>query len=202
MSAMESDISAEYSQYRIQAEELCRQNNATLLFLTLFGSSLYGTQSPGKSDVDIRGIFLPSVVSLQLNEAPKSLHYSTGNNECRNTAHDVDIDLWSVQHWLLKLLPAGDTGALDVLFAPSNTECTLFRSPVLDAVFADPLKLIDASSGRAYAEYSLGQAKKYGIKGSRIGALRRVWHWLDEHQGNLQPGSIKKGLKRISPINL
>ena len=183
---MKSNMPIEYSQYFAQAEELCRQNNATLLFLTLFGSSLYGTQSPGKSDIDIRGIFLPSMESLQLNEAPKSLHYSTGNNERRNTAHDVDIDLWSVQHWLLKLLPTGDTGALDVLFAPSNTACTLFRSPVLNEVFANPLKLMDTSSGRAYAEYSLGQAKKYGIKGSRIGALRRVWHWLDEQNG-LQP---------------
>ncbi|WP_156908117.1 DNA polymerase beta superfamily protein [Desulfovibrio cuneatus] len=173
------------SQYLAQAHELCREHGATLLFLTLFGSSLYGTESPGKSDVDIRGIFLPSTTSLHLQEATKSLHYSTGNNARRNTAQDVDIDLWSVQHWLLQLLPAGDIGALDMLFAPSHPACTLYRSPALDAVFANPLKLTDTVSGRAYAEYSLGQAKQYGIKGSRVGALRRVGHWLAEQTGNL-----------------
>lgn len=161
-----------------QAEELCRENGASLLFLTLFGSTLYGTETPEKSDVDIRGIFLPSQESLALNTAPKSLHYSTGSEERRNTFADVDIDLWSIQHWLLKLLLAGDTGALDVLFSPSHEACTLFCDPRLNVIFNTPLKLLDAKNGRAYAEYSLGQAKKYGIKGSRIGALKNVYKWL------------------------
>ena len=161
-----------------QAETLCRKNNASLLFLTLFGSSLYGTETPGKSDVDVRGIFLPSKESLALLSTPKSLHFSTGDGERRNTAADVDIDLWSIQHWLLKLLPAGDTGALDLLFSPTNQACTLFRDVRLDAVFKNPLTLLDAKNGRAYAEYSLGQAKKYGIKGSRVGALKSVYTWL------------------------
>ncbi|CAK7006714.1 MAG: hypothetical protein DELT_00268 [Desulfovibrio sp.] len=161
-----------------QTEELCRENRASLLYLTLFGSTLYGTETVGKSDVDIRGIFLPSRESLALNAAPKSLHVSTGDGERRNTAADVDIDLWSLQHWLLKLLPAGDTGALDVLFSPSHAACTLFYDARMNDVFANPLKLLDAENGRAYAEYSLGQAKKYGIKGSRIGALKSVHKWL------------------------
>ena len=170
-----------------QAQTLCHEHGASLLFLTLFGSSLYGTETPGKSDLDVRGIFLPSKESLALNKAPKSLHFSTGNSERRNLAGDVDIDLWSVQHWLLKLLPSGDTGALDVLFAPSHAACTLYRHPALDAVFANPLRLMDTGQGRAYAEYSLGQAKKYGIKGSRVGALKAVRAWLHAHCPNPQP---------------
>jgi predicted nucleotidyltransferase len=108
-----------------QARALCRGQGASLLFLTFFGSTLYGTETPGRSDVDARGIFLPSAESLALNKAPKSLHFSTGSAERRNLAGDVDIDLWSVQHWLLKLLPSGDIGALDVLFSPSHAACTL-----------------------------------------------------------------------------
>ncbi len=170
-----------------QARALCREYGASLLFLTLFGSTLYGTETPGKSDIDVRGIFLPSSASLALNKAPKSLHFSTGNAESRNMAGDVDIDLWSAQHWLLKLLPAGDTGALDVLFAPSHAACTLYRHPALDAVFANPLRLMDTGKGRAYAEYSLGQAKKYGIKGSRVGALKAVRGWLRAHYPDARP---------------
>ena len=161
-----------------QAQTLCREQGASLLFLTLFGATLYGTEAPGKSDVDARGIFLPSLESLVLGKAAESLHFSTGDSERRNMPSDVDIDLWSVRHWLLKLLPAGDTGALDLLFSPSQAACTLYRHPVLDAAFDNPLRLLDAGKGRAYAEYSLGQAKKYGIKGSRIGALKSVRDWL------------------------
>jgi len=102
-------------------------------------------------------------------------------------AGDTDIDLWSVQHWLLKLLPAGETGALDVLFAPSHAACTLYRHPVLDTVFANPLRLVDTGQGRAYAEYSMGQAKKYGIKGSRVGTLKAVRAWLQTHCPKPQP---------------
>jgi hypothetical protein len=170
-----------------QAQSLCREHDATLLFLTRFGSTLYGTETPSKSDVDVRGIFLPSTGALALNKAAKSLHFSTGSNERRNLACDIDIDLWSVQHWLLKLLPAGDTGALDVLFAPSHAACTLYRHPALDEVFANPLRLMDTGKGRAYAEYSLGQAKKYGIKGSRVGALKAVRAWLQSHCPEPQP---------------
>lgn len=177
----------EHSLLLEQAQGLCHEHGASLLFLTLFGSTLYGTETPGKSDIDVRGIFLPSRESLSLNKAPKSLHFSTGNNERRNLAGDVDIDLWSVQYWLLKLLPSGDTGALDVLFAPSHEACTLYRHPALDAAFANPLRLMDTGKGRAYAEYSLGQAKKYGIKGSRVGALKAVRAWLQTHCPNPQP---------------
>ncbi|MDR3176772.1 MAG: nucleotidyltransferase domain-containing protein [Desulfovibrio sp.] len=164
-----------------QARELCREHDAALLFLTLFGSALYGTQVPGKSDLDVRGVFLPSLASLVLDKAPEILHFSTGDNVRRNCAADMDMDLWSARHWLLKLLPAGDTGALDLIFAPSNAECILYRHPALDAVFASPLRLMDTAGGRAYAEYSLGQAKKYGIKGSRIGVLKSVRNWLREN---------------------
>lgn len=163
------------------AHDLCREHDARLIYLTLFGSTLYGTATPGTSDVDVRGIFVPSLRSLALGSAPKSLHFSTGHTTRRNAAEDVDIDLWSVQHWLLKLLPSGDTGALDVLFSPSHAACVLYQEAVLDAVFSAPLRLMDVGKSRTYAEYSLGQARKYGIKGSRVGALKAVRNWLRDH---------------------
>jgi predicted nucleotidyltransferase len=46
---------------------------------------------------------------------------------------------------------------------------------------------MDTGKGRAYAEYSLGQAKKYGIKGSRLGALKAVRVWLQTHCPEPQP---------------
>lgn len=164
-----------------ETEELCRAHDATLLHLTLSGSLLYGTDTPGLSDIDVRGLFLPSPASLAPGTAPASLRLSTAEAGARNTAEDVDIDLWPVGHWLLKLLPAGDTGALDLLFSPSHAACTLYRAPVLDRVFAAPARLVDTAHSRACAKYCLGQAKKYGIKGSRMGALKKTRDWLRLH---------------------
>lgn len=169
-----------------KAQELCKENNTELLYLTLFGSSLYGTTTPGKSDLDIKGIFLPCLKSLSIGDCPKSIHWSSGDSKHRNSATDIDIDLWSIQHWLLKLLPAGDTGATDLLFSPSNYTCTIFRDVRLNDIFANPNRFLDIKHCRSYADYSLGQAKKYGIKGSRLGALRTVHHWVTK-QKTLDP---------------
>lgn len=165
-------------QHLARAEALCGERGATLLFLTLSGSSLYGTRRPGKSDLDLRGLFLPGPEALALGEAPDSLRWTGGGTERRNTADDVDLDLWSLQYWLLHLLPTGDLGALDLLFAPSYPACVLYTNPLVESVFAHPEKLANPTSNRAL-DYSLAQARKYGAKGARVRALRRVVAWLE-----------------------
>jgi predicted nucleotidyltransferase len=161
-----------------KARAMCAENDAELLFLTFSGSTLYGTRIEGKSDLDARGLYLPRFSSLALGNDKRSIRLASGNESEKNSADDFDIDLWSLQYWLLKLLPSGDTGALDLLFSPSNAACTIYRSKVLDDIFAHPLKLIDTANGKTYAEYSMGQAKKYGIKGSHLGALKAVCAFL------------------------
>lgn len=51
---------------RQQADRLCREHGAELVFLTIFGADLYGTAKPGGSDLDLRGVFLPTMESLVL----------------------------------------------------------------------------------------------------------------------------------------
>lgn len=168
-----------YKEASRAANDLCAANDSRLLYLTVFGAELYGTET-GASDLDVRGVFLPSLASIILGKNKKSLRHSTGDANARNTANDVDIDLWSVDYWTRTLLPGGDTGALDLLFSPSHEKRVLFRSPILDPVFDNPLKFLDLANNRTYAKYSLSQAKKYGVKGSRLGALKAVWKWLED----------------------
>lgn len=170
------------------ARNLCAGEGSRLLYLSLFGAELYGTAT-GSSDTDVRGIFLPSPESLILKKDRKSLHFSTGDTVHRNCRDDIDIDLWSLGNWVLHLLPAGDTGALDLLFSVSHPECVIFRDPLLDPVFENPLKFLDLANNSAYAQYSLSQAKKYGIKGSRLGVIKAVHKWLEgqEAVGRLGP---------------
>ena len=184
--------------YLAQAEALCREHSATLLFLCFFGSRLYGTELPGKSDLDLRGMFLPSVQSLALHEAANNLHFSTAQTGSRNSQDDVDLDLWSLQYWLLQLLPAGDTGALDLLFAPSHPACVLYQDPRMEALLRNPEKLVNLESRRA-VEYSLAQARKYGAKGARLAALQRVSDWLETALAVGQPEG-KRLLPHIAVI--
>ena len=184
-------MKAQYEKIMRQAKELCREKGAELMFLTVFGSSLYGTAIEGSSDLDIRGSFLPSMESLALGEAARGIHVSTGDGSSRNAAGDVDLDLWSLQRWLLEMLPMGDIGALDLLFSPSNPSCTLFSDARLEAVFASPLTFLNAAEGQTCVDYCMGQAKKYGIRGSRLGALNKAMRWAEglgeeERKGKLR----------------
>lgn len=167
---------------------MCRDEYSELLYLTVFGSDLYGT-STGTHDLDLRGIFMPSLQALVLGKAKKHIHHSSADEASRNKPDDVDIDLFSLENWLLRLLPEGNIGAQDLLFSPSCPPRVLLRSPILDPVFKEPLKFIDLSNSKGLIQYCLAQTKKYGIRGSRLGALLRVRKWLDRHEEEGRLGS-------------
>ncbi len=160
-----------------RAKALAAQHGR-LLFLTVFGSALYGTALPGRSDLDLRGVYL--VRDPAGAERAPGLHWSSGSEEARNTEGDCDIDLMSFERWILAELPAGDTGALDLLFAPSHAACSLFSDPLLAPVFARPLAFLRLEDGSACEAYVLKQGKKYGLEGTRLGGLWRMARFLED----------------------
>ena len=167
------------------SQELCEKRGDTLLYLTQFGSHLYGTNTPN-SDIDIRGVYLPNKKDLLLGKSRKVLDYSTGNNKDKNSAADIDISLFSIQDFLLNLLSVGETSATDILFSHSNSECTLYLdNRVEDIFFHNPSKYINPNKISAYSGYCIHQAHKYGIKGSRLGALKKAHEWIHNRFDNI-----------------
>lgn len=158
---------------------ICSQYNCRLLYATQFGSILYGTTIEGRSDIDIRGIFLPNINEVLLGKAAERLHYSTGNAHARNTSADIDIDLCSLNKWLLNLLPQGDIGALDLLFSPTNKTCVIYCEPFMERIFQNSHEFINLHGQKSYTNYSMRQAKKYGIQGSWLGTIKKVCEWLE-----------------------
>lgn len=159
------------------AKNFCKENGHRLLFLTKFGSHLYGLNTE-HSDTDYKGLFLPSQISCLRQEIHKSLTFTTGKRDEKNTEEDIDFDLWSVQYWL-KLVEQGETNALDLLYSVTNKDCVVFCSPTVKELFRNPLQLFDPTKTKAYHGYAVHQAKKYGVKGSRLGKLKEVKDLLD-----------------------
>lgn len=166
-----------YRNYLALGRALASEAGGRLLFLTVFGSVLYGTDIPGRSDEDVRGIYLPAPCTDPLH-AP-GLHYSSAAQGTRSTAGDTDCDLLPLDRWLLSDLPRGDTGALDLLYAPSRPSCLLFVEPALRPVFKTPRIFLNLCSGEACRDYAFRQGSRYGLAGTRTGALYRVWKALD-----------------------
>jgi hypothetical protein len=157
------------------------QDGHKLLYLCVFGSHLYGTNSEN-SDMDYKGIFLPSRRSCILGTSPKSYTWnSKENSNEKNTSEDIDVQLWSLQYFL-KLLGQGETNAIDLLYSMSYKKMVIFfQDGIYDMeyLFKNHKRLFSVKDTKSFVGYSIGQSKKYGVKGSRLGVIKRVLEFLD-----------------------
>lgn len=170
-------MKAEESALLLKKAHAMTEGAGRLVFLTVFGSALYGTRCEGLSDLDIRGLYIPFYLPASKKEAEKEkgLHYTTGMSCSRNGSQDIDIDLWPFDRWMSVMLAQGDIGALDLLYAPTNEACTLYCHPALKPLFASPLSYLDLSDGEYFVRYCHGQGNTYGLAGTRLGTLWRVY---------------------------
>lgn len=160
-------------------EEMCERYGHRLLYLCKFGSHLYGTATE-ESDLDLKGIFLPNKEHLLLGNKIKSLRYNSGSNNDRNSKNDVDIELWSLQYFF-ELLGKGETNAIDLAYSPTNKSCVEYIEDSVDKmIFENPREFFNSKDINAFIGYAIGQAKKYGVKGSRLGVLKRVYEYLKD----------------------
>ncbi len=159
-----------------QVEELV-EGKGKLLYLSSFGSHLYGLESPS-SDHDYKGVFLPSLDYFYSYNNVKSITVTTGDSKSKNTKDDVDIELYTLQYFIHKLLSKGDTGALDLLYSVTNKDKVIYGYENMCLVKANIHKILDIKNANAFTSYALGQAKKYGIKGTRLGVLKNIRNFL------------------------
>lgn len=132
-----------------------------------FGSKLYGTDTP-LSDTDYKGVFMPEVRDLLLQKAPKHVNHSTGDNLTKNTASDVDDEMYAL-HYFVENSLKGETFAMDMLHCPDDK--LLVTSPEWQFLRANRHRFYSANM-TAFVGYASKQAAKYGVKGSRMDALK------------------------------
>ncbi len=140
-----------------------------------FGSVVYGTEV-SESDTDIKGIFLPSGKDILLQTAPRSVQQSTRpKDQPKNRPEDIDREYVSLHGYIQDLLE-GHIYALDMLFTPESW----YRTAPHDAwIQIRQNKDRFLHSGISlFANYCRKQADKYGIKGSRLEAIKVTCEFL------------------------
>lgn len=178
----------------IITEQFPDLDHSRIILLTEFGSWLYGTHT-ATSDKDYKGIFIPSQEQILLGRVPKSYHYSSGKNDSKNAAQDIDIEIYSLNYFL-KLACEGQTVAIDMLHVNEGTEIIGHSNDGWsDARIWNELRDTRASfytkNLNAFVSYARKQAAKYGIKGSRLSDCKRVVDHL-EAVGCYVNGELKK----------
>ena len=159
----------------------------SLLYLALSGSRLFGSDTP-LSDVDVKGVFLPSKQSLYLQTAPQQFSQNTNpsDSERKNTVSDVDVTVWSLQFWL-KLLQRGDINAVSLLFSHTHKGAMLTGSdPAFAARLRDlePRNLLKRSLGGMMG-FAYSQAVKYSDKGKHLRAVCIALEHLERVTGTV-----------------
>jgi predicted nucleotidyltransferase len=145
-----------------------------------FGSHLYGTDTPN-SDLDFKGIYLPTAREIVLGRVKGTIAKSRPKAECeRNNKDDVDMEIFSLCRYL-ELLMEGQTVALDILFGYKET-CTFYTEQglgIMNTIYGNREKLLTRNVN-AFVGYARQQAAKYGIKGSRMDSLKRTGELLEQ----------------------
>lgn len=163
-----------------------------LILKTIFGSHVYGTNVP-TSDTDIKGIFIPNAEDILLQRAPKTVIQNTKTGSGKNSSQDTDIELFSVQQYL-KLLMEGQSCALDLLFTPKEF---YIEEPDYIWTYIQSQKHQFIHKGlTAFVGYARQQAGKYGVKGSRISAIRTILELLKECDPDVKLEQYKEGFQK------
>ncbi|MCK4820316.1 nucleotidyltransferase domain-containing protein [bacterium] len=168
-----------------------------LIVFMKFGSHLYGMDTP-ESDTDYKGIYLPTQKQILEGNIPKSVSYKTKSTKeegVRNSKDDIDLQIFSL-HYFLELAMQGETVALDMLHAPVNW-------PIAGSDIWDNIQRLRGKfytkSLKSFVGYARKQAAKYGIKGSRLAAIKKVMEFFDKkiQLGNACLGHLEPVLRDV-----
>lgn len=160
-----------------------------VLFKTMFGSRLYGTNTPS-SDIDWKEIFLPAIGNLLIGKKPTNIVVSTGGDQVRNTKDDVDYEYIPIQVFANDYI-GGQTYAVELAFSVLSEEFTanqeVYSMAFLDFVH-ELTERYTTSNIKAMIGYAMNQAQIYGIKGTRLASVRKFTEKLNYE---LTSGNVK-----------
>jgi hypothetical protein len=141
------------------------------LFSCLYGSHLFATSTPN-SDRDEKHIVLPTLDSLLIGRAPKTVVTKTNTQEnTRNTKDDVDIETIPVQVFA-RDFTEGQTYALELAFAVDGAHAQQSATPEFKTFCSELRTQFLSANLRAMMGYAVNQANLYSFKGERLNALR------------------------------
>jgi predicted nucleotidyltransferase len=140
-----------------------------IIMESLFGSHLYGLNTPS-SDLDYKGMILPSKTEILLGNSKYHIDASTGPKNSKNSSTDIDKSYYTLSYFI-DLACKGETVCIDLLNGSDdklivNSEIWQYMKQHRDKFYTKSMK--------AYIGYIRKQAAKYGIKGSRISELENI----------------------------
>ena len=148
-----------------------------LLFTCLFGSRLYGTQTP-TSDLDVKHVYLPDLDDMLVGkQLVNKVKKTNTEKNTRNGVDDVDEEFLPLQVFARDFLN-GQTYALELAFALEGTHAEQTFYDYSDEMFREFVGELRTkfltSNVKALMGYAVNQASLYSFKGERLNVVREV----------------------------
>jgi hypothetical protein len=145
-----------------------------IIYETVFGSHLYGTDTP-KSDQDYKGIYMPSAKQILLgNYSDSVVQKSKSDDKQKNSKNDIDKEYYSFRRFL-QLTAQGQIAALEVIF---STDPKGNLDPTWRFVYENRERLFSKQC-TAFIGYCRAQASMYSLKGGRVKSAQDVLEIMD-----------------------
>ena len=161
-----------------------------VLFKTLHGSKLYGTDTPS-SDTDYKVVYLPDLDDVILGRRFQNFKETTASDKVKNGPEDVETEFIALQTFA-KDFYEGQTYALEIAFSAlskveshqtfmidSAEEGHFMARFVSDLV--SKFLMCDVSKMIGYAYH---QASVYSVKGARLETLEHFTHYVKSVAAN------------------
>lgn len=149
------------------------------------GSHLYGCATQD-SDIDYKGIYIPSYTDVILQRVEATRNFSTGPKDAKNSKDDVDEVYYSL-HRFIDMCCAGETIAIDMLHIEDDNPNLIkgHVSPIWNFIRGNRDRFYTKNM-KAFLGYVRKQASKYGIKGSRLEVMETLIRLLEGKTGKLK----------------
>lgn len=154
------------------------QHNCQVVYITKFGSKLYGTDNPN-SDTDYKGIFIPSQRDVLLKRDMEHYNFNSNDTNTRNSKEDIDLQLFSIYKFF-HLLKKGETGAMDILFSMFREDTQIYNDRAFTEVMMENYQRFYNRNLHSFVGYCVGQSKFYNVRGERFSELHRFMEYFTE----------------------
>jgi len=164
---------------------------------TVFGSHLYGLNTE-HSDMDFKGIYLPTIDDILLNSYKPIINKDT-NKKGKNDNTDVDEELFALPKFI-ELACRGETVVLDMLFS-NAVEYDCLQDSSLGHIWVslqNNRHRFITKNLKAYIGYLKGHVAKNNQKGKKLKNINNMIRMLNRQEKE-QPGRRLKDIWQMLP---
>lgn len=176
--------------------ELVADRNRRLLFLSVQGSRLFGLDNEN-SDWDLKGVYAPAPGELlrgNKDGASRPVARSSGGRE-KNTAFDVDVQLWPVHFWLMERMARGEGTSLDLFWSHAAPGMVVYCDPAMWTLFDNPDKVVRVVEGcqNSFAGFAEKQAAVYSAKSRHFEMVSKCVAYLGQLKADIGGNAFAAG---------